>query len=348
MTTLKKMIGQMLIFGFRGCYLHEVRSFIKAMQDHDLGGVILFDKDAEKPNIKRNIIHPYQLAKLIEGLQRGASTPLWVSVDQEGGAVMRLKAQAGFETTPSPQVIAQMDEVQQTYRYADQMARQLKRLGINLNYFPSVDVNVNLENPIIGALERSFSHNPSKVIQQAECFLERFRYHQLAACLKHFPGHGSSIADSHLGFVDISDGWSRRELMPYFDLIQSHAVPFVMLGHVFHRDLDKHYPASLSPNVILGLLRKQCHFQGMILTDDLQMQAISAEYDLVESIVLALNAGVDVLLFGNNIGVYQDDLLPQVVDIILQAVRHKHVALSHIEQAYARIKYNKQRYHLCA
>lgn len=345
--TLGDKIGQMLIHGFCGTHLKQCQSFMRDMVRTNCGGVILFDKNAAQPAVPRNIISPAQTQKLITDLQNTCGHSLWVSIDQEGGAVARLKPSMGFMQTRMPSEFASSN-IYHTYLYATGQAQQLQWLGINVNFFPTVDVNINSNNPIIGKLGRAFSENAAVVVEQAEAFVSRLHYHNIASCLKHFPGHGSSSTDSHLEFVDVSDFWQSSELTPYYDLLASFAIPFVMLGHVMHRDLDPVYPVSLSATTIQKLLREKLNYQGLVLTDDLQMHAIAHAYSLEESIILAINAGSDMLIFGNNIGDYQPELLRHTHDIILQAVKQKHIDPLNIDRAYQRITKMKQRYGLLA
>ena len=191
----------------------------------------------------------------------------------------------------------------------------LAELGINCNFAPVVDLNSNPSNPVIGAIERSFSDEPAQVARHAAAWIEAHRARGVLSCLKHFPGHGSSATDSHLGFVDISDSWEQRELDPYRILLQQNKVDMVMTGHLFNRHLDPNNPATLSSPIINGLLRAELGFQGVVVSDDMQMKAITDHYSLEEAVCRSLAAGVDMLVFGNNLD-YGSDSCPRAIKAI--------------------------------
>ena len=181
------------------------------------------------------------------------------------------------------------------------MAKTLAAAGINHNLAPVVDINSNPANPVIGALGRSFSADPAVVIAQARAFIEAHHAHDVTTTLKHFPGHGSSQADSHLGLVDVSATWQRDELEPYRVLIGEGIVDTVMTAHVFNTQLDPTYPATLSKATITGILRDELGFDGVVITDDMNMQAITSQYGFEQAAVLAVQAGADLLAYGNNL-----------------------------------------------
>jgi beta-N-acetylhexosaminidase len=221
----------------------------------------------------------------------------------------------------------------------------LAELGINCNFAPVVDLNTNPLNPVIGAIERSFSEDPAVVARHAAAWIEVHRKRGILSCLKHFPGHGSSTADSHLGFVDISDSWEPRELDPYRILLQQDMADLVMTGHLFNSNLDGDHPATLSAPTIDGLLRTRLGYQGVVVSDDMQMRAISDHYGFEEAVCRSLAAGVDMLVFGNNLEV-DPDICPKAIRAIesgiargilseerllksLERVTHLHERLEH-------------------
>jgi beta-N-acetylhexosaminidase len=216
------------------------------------------------------------------------------------------------------------------------MAGQLARLGINLNLAPVVDLNVNPTNPIIGRLERSFSENPEEVIQHAERFIEAHHKQGVLCTLKHFPGHGSSVEDSHLGLVDVSSTWTPKELKPYQELIKKGMADAIMTAHVFNKHLDPDYPSTLSRRIITGILREKLNYDGVVISDDMQMGAISKIYGLETAISRAVEAGVDILAFANN-STFDSGIAGKAAGIIKKLVVSKKINLSRIEESSKRI-----------
>jgi beta-N-acetylhexosaminidase len=215
--------------------------------------------------------------------------------------------------------------------------------GINLNHAPCLDVNINPGNPVIGAKERSFSSVPEKVTKHAELIIEAHHKNNIATTLKHFPGHGSSSADSHLGFVDVSDTWSEKELIPFREIISSGKADVVMTAHIFNSKLDEKYPATLSKKVVTGLLRSELGWDGIVISDDMQMKAISDHYTLSESIELAINAGIDIIVFGNNVS-YDSAISKKVNKIINELLSEGKITEDRIEDSFKRIIGFKNKY----
>ena len=298
--TLSEKIGQLLMVGFRGLEVDDRSPIVRDIRAGRVGGVVLFDRDLALDAPERNIRTPGQVKKLVAALQKAARIPLLVAVDQEGGQVARLKQKHGFPATVEAQSLGERDDPQETRRQAAAIAAVLARAGINLNFAPVVDLNVNPDNPIIGKFRRSFSADPETVSRHARAVIEAQHEHGVAGCLKHFPGHGSSSQDSHLGFTDVSSTWDPLELAPYRDLIARGLADTVMTAHIFNRGLDPDYPATLSRRTISGLLRGELGFAGVVISDDMDMKAISAEYSRETALELALNAGIDILLIANN------------------------------------------------
>jgi beta-N-acetylhexosaminidase len=332
---LKQKIGQMLMIGFKGTELKPDDAIVHAILNQHIGGVVLFDYDFQTKTYDHNIKNPTQLHRLTQQLQDYAHTPLLISVDYEGGKVNRLKEQYGFPVTLTAEEIGQ-GSMTQAEQQAELMARTLKNAGINLNLAPSVDLNSNPDNPIIGKLGRSYSADPQQVITCAKAFIKAHEKYGVLCAIKHFPGHGSSTGDTHLGFVDITETWNSDELIPYQQLFSASHCPIVMTSHVVHYNLDKDgYPASISYAITTDLLRKKLGFNGIVMTDDLQMKAIADNYGLREAIRLAIHAGADILVLGNQLAAAQDP-----AEII--AIIHEDIPASRIDESYARIMQLKQ------
>jgi beta-N-acetylhexosaminidase len=225
-------------------------------------------------------------------------------MDAEGGRVMRLSPRAGYTPTPSAQELADTNDLALTELEARRIGRMLREAGITWDLAPVVDVGYNPANTVIVGAGRSYGANPLVVAAHARAFIRGLHAEGVLSALKHFPGHGSSFADSHEGFVDVTDTAHRDlELMPYRMLIAERIVDAVMTAHVVDRRLDPRDPATLSRSTITDLLRRDVGWDGTVVSDDLRMGAIEQHYGFAEAAVLALEAGVDVLLIA-------DDRLP--------------------------------------
>ncbi len=326
--------AQMFVVGFRGCTLTPDHWLTGALERNPPGGVILFDRNIDKT--VQNFDFPDQLTSLTAALQRQARTPLLIAVDQEGGKVCRLKERDGFRATLSAAALAARG-VAATSRHSEAMAAELVAMGINLNFAPVVDLNLNPDNPIIARYERSFGAEVAEVVAHAQAFIAAHHRHKVACCLKHFPGHGSAGADSHLGFVDVSTCWQPIELEPYRQLIAQGYSDGIMTAHLVNRQLDTSgRPATLSPLVIDGLLRQELGFRGVIFSDDLQMRAISNGWSLTEAVQQAVLAGVDMLVIGNNLDP-RDDALSTGIAAIGQLLDSGRIDHHRISASVARI-----------
>lgn len=346
-STLREKIGQLLLLGFKGGTAAETGLMVRDLRAHAIGSVILFDVDmtgtidSGKPGT-RNITSPGQVRALITHLQAESRCPLLVSIDQEGGRVNRLKPAYGFPESLSHEELGARDDLAFTRQQAAATAATLASLGLNWNLAPVVDLDANPTNPIIKCKRRSFAADPEKVARHAAAFVEGHREHRVLTCLKHFPGHGSAMGDTHLGFVDVTQTWHERELIPFQRLIAAGQCDAVMSAHVFHAGLDPAVPSTLSRAVITGLLRERLGFDGVVISDDMEMKAISSRYGIEQSIPAAINAGVDVLCFGNNLG-YDPDIAAKAVDIIERAVRDGVIPGKRINESCARVLALKQR-----
>ncbi|MEM6336856.1 MAG: glycoside hydrolase family 3 protein [Bacteroidota bacterium] len=330
-------IGQMMLVGFRGMTLEPGTAIYEDLTERHIGNVILFDYDVTSKRPVRNVESPEQVAALVEQLQAAAGdTPLLIAIDQEGGRVNRLKERNGFRPTVSAQTLGERG-VEATREEARATAEQLAELGINLNFAPVVDVNVNPTNPVIGGIERSFSADPEAVAAHAQAVIEAHHEAGVFSALKHFPGHGSSTEDSHLGLTDVTRTWTEAELVPYRRLVSEGIVDMVMTAHIVHRELEPSgRPATLSPAIMTGILRDSLRFEGVIVSDDMQMGAIRDEYGLEDAIRMALEAGVDILTFGNNVA-YEPELAERAIAIIRGLVEAGTLTEDRIDASYRRV-----------
>jgi beta-N-acetylhexosaminidase len=281
-----------------------------------------------------SISSPAQLQELTKKLKSFSKKPLLISIDQEGGKVARLKPAYGFEKIPSAKEISKLS-LQDAKEIYKTQAKMIKQNGINCDFAPVVDLAINPKNKVIVGLERSYGASSSKVTQYAKIFINSLREQNVISVLKHFPGHGSSLDDSHKGFVNISKTWSKKELEPYQNLINSKDVDMIMTAHVFNSQLDAKYPATLSYNVNTKLLRQKMGFKGVVISDDLQMKAISKHYSLKETVTKAINSGVDILLFANQLA---SNSVEELVEIIYSQVKSGAISKKRILESNRRIE----------
>jgi beta-N-acetylhexosaminidase len=310
---LEGALGQVLLVGFHGTEAIGNVELERLLCEARVGGVLIFG---------RNVQGQGQLARLTrsaaERSRACTARPLLVAVDAEGGRVMRLGVNGGWSPTLSHQALGEDNDFAVTELEARRIAARLRAAGINWNLAPVVDVGYNPANSVIVGFGRSFSANPRLVAAQARAYITGMHGESVLTALKHFPGHGSSYTDSHKGFVDVTETANAEiELLPYRRLMAEHAVDTVMTAHVVNRRLDAHYPATLSAATITGVLRGALGWDGVVVSDDLRMAAIEEDYGIERAAVLALAAGVDVLLIA-------DDRLPDgrsAARVALDAVR---------------------------
>lgn len=342
MLTLRQKIAQMLIIGFPESQIQAQSPVAEWLQSDGLGGVLLFDYNMPTRSFGKNLISRDQIQQLNVQLRQfnQHDLPLFIAIDYEGGVVDRLKHVDDCRPTMTPFEQANLsDEALQDEVKA--MALTLADLGFNLNFSPVVDLNLDEQHGIIGKLGRSFSSLPQRVVEVASATVKGFNEKGIVCCYKHFPGHGSAKGDTHEGFVDVTDTYHSTEIEPYAVLVQNvEQQAMIMTAHVINRHLDPSgLPATLSYPVLTGLLREELGYQGVIISDDLQMQAISHHYSLEESLRLTINAGADMMIFGNQLGEHS---APQVIDCIERLVQTGAIASSRIEDAFQRIAALKQ------
>ncbi len=334
--TLDQKIGQMIITGFRGTGVNQNSDVIRWIREYHLGNLWLVDNNSPMDKTIGNIESPKQLQTLTNDLQSYGNNSLLLAIDAEGGEVIRLKERYGFPRIPSAYHFGQQNNIQQTRSNSELVASLLKEAGININFAPVVDLNSNPECPVIGKRGRSFSNDPEKVFIHAREFILAHQEKNIAICLKHFPGHGSSLGDTHDGFVDVSNSWSEAELIPFKMLIEQGLVDSIMTAHIFNSKLDEKYPATLSKKIITGLLREKMGFNGVIFTDDLIMKAITDHYTYEEAIELAINAGVDIIIQGNTAN-YNPDIVKLTVQKIKSLIESGKLTVDRIDESFLRI-----------
>jgi beta-N-acetylhexosaminidase len=340
--TLEQKVGQMLMVGFHGTSAPKNSQICKDIKKYHVGAVILFDYNPVNKNEPKNISNKSQLKKLTSQLQACShDKKLLIAVDQEGGKVQRLKSKYGFYGNfPKASAVIKMDQsqIKSTYR---KMAKELKSVGINYDLAPVVDLDINMKNHVIHGLGRSYGKDPKVVARYASTFIDAMHHYGVLTALKHFPGHGSSVGDTHKGYVDVTKLWEEEELEPY-RLLRKKA-DTVMVAHVFNKNIDAKYPATLSSKTVNGLLRHELGYKGVVITDDLQMGAISKKYGLKNTLMLAINAGDDILLFGNQLDPKKVVSTKKLVDSIVKLVKEGKVSEQSIENSYRRVQKLKRK-----
>lgn len=340
--SLEEKIAQMLLVGFRGTALDGSEPIARDLRDLGIGGVILFDRDVLLKAWGRNVTSPAQLVELTAAIRRLSRSLPFIGVDQEGGNVARLKPTCGFPATVTAQSLGDRNDLVATRAAATSIAATLLENGLGVNFAPVVDLNVNPDSPAIGRYGRSFSADPARVVAHAGEFIEAHDQVAVLTALKHFPGHGSAREDSHDGFVDVTATWSDVELAPFQAFIDSGQARLVMTAHIFNARLDPADPATLSRATITGLLREQMGYRGVVVSDDMQMGAISTRYGHELAVRKAIEAGVDVILVGNNLA-YDPDVAPRTIELVAGWVRDGVIPEARIDASWHRIQEAKSR-----
>lgn len=341
---LDRLIGSSLMIGFFGTSVNSDSKICKEIRKYDLAGVILFDRDPVNRSRAKNISSPAQLARLTHELKLcSPSGRLLIAIDQEGGYVQRLKSKYGFYGRyPKAWDIAKIG-VKRANSIYSKMAKELKAEGVNYDLAPVVDLALNPKNRVIVGLGRSFGKDPKIVATYADIFINQMHRFGIVTSLKHFPGHGSSTGDTHRGFVDVTNQWKKEELIPYKILIGRGVVDSIMVAHIFNKRLDNRYPASLSYSTVSKLLREKLHYNGVVITDDLQMGAISKHYSLKDTIKLAINAGDDILLFGNQLDPKKIYSATKLVSIIKKLLKDREISIESLRASKYRVDRLKAR-----
>lgn len=283
--TLKQAVGQLFIVGFEGTRLPI--PLTGALMKDEVGGVILF---------RRNITDAAQLLALTQSIRdlKLKFSP-WIAVDQEGGKVQRLAENVGLSKRPSAAEIGRLS-ADETFAYARDLAKEVRHFGFNLNFAPVLDIHTNPDNPIIG--DRAYATTPQAVIDHAIPMINGFLAEGLVPCGKHFPGHGDTDTDSHLDTPVVRHTLDRLrnvEFKPFEAAIEA-KIPMIMTAHIVMQGIGERFPSTLSPLVVTDLLRKSLGFEGVIVSDDLEMNAIIDNYSCLKAVLLGLRAGVDLFL----------------------------------------------------
>jgi beta-N-acetylhexosaminidase len=325
---LRRHAGQLAIAGFAG---HTIPAELRTLaREFDLGGVILF---------ARNIGEPEQVAELAREAQSLAQElPLWVSVDQEGGRVARFKAP--FTIWPPMITLGRSGNEQLAARFARALAAELKAVGVSLDYTPVLDVLTNARNPVIG--DRALAERAEDVARLGRAIITALQAEGIAACGKHFPGHGDTSTDSHHELPLIEHPPERLhdvELVPFRAAIEA-GVASIMTAHILIPALDEERPATLSPRIVDGLLKTTLGYRGLVLSDDLEMRAISDRYGIPDAMLAAIAAGCDAVLM---CGTDQETQVA-ALEAVIRGVEAGVLPLKRVEDAMARHRAVKERF----
>lgn len=284
--SLDEKIGQLVISGFYGPTLDE--SILKLVKEDKISGVILFN---------RNVKDSSQLLSLNNSLKesnKNNKLPLFISVDEEGGSVTRMPSD--IKRLPTNKYIGSLNNKDLSYKVGEILGEQLSYFGFNMNFAPVLDINSNPNNPVIG--NRSFGNNKDIVASLSTSTMKGIQSKNIISVVKHFPGHGDTSVDSHVNLPVVNYDINRLnsfEFVPFKTAIQNGANA-VMVGHILLPKIDNKYPSSMSYEIVTNILRKDLGFDGLVVSDDMTMGAITENYSIEEASVKSINAGVDLLL----------------------------------------------------
>ncbi len=329
--TLEEKIGQIFIMGLDG---YEADNDIKEMIEEDyIGGIILFSRNVKKPE------QLLELTNSLKNINSANHIPLFISVDQEGGRVNRMPRE--LKNTPSNRIIGQKNDRQFAYEIGAILGQEVKSFGFNMNFAPVLDIDSNPNNPVIG--DRSFASNEKLVADLGLASLEGLRSQGVIPVVKHFPGHGDTLVDSHIGLPRIDKELSdlhKFELIPFKKAIENN-IDAIMVAHILFDKIDPQNPASLSKPITIDLLRDQLKFNGVVITDDMTMGAILENYDIGHAAVMAVDAGCDLVLVSHG----HDNKL-KALQALKEAVQDQEISMDRIDESLYRILQLKEKYEL--
>jgi beta-N-acetylhexosaminidase len=329
--TLDEKIGQMVIAGIEGETPGENTNTL--IKQYQIGGIILFSKNLKNAN------QTVQLINSLKEINSSNPIPLFISVDEEGGRVSRLPYE--IKKMPTSQYIGRQNDPQLAYKVGETLGKQLKAFGFNMNFAPVLDINSNPKNPVIG--DRSFGNTPDIVKEMGIREMKGMQDQQIIPVVKHFPGHGNTDTDSHIGLPVENHSLEMLhnfELIPFIEAI-NHNADAIMVAHILLPHIDPEYPSSMSKTIMTDLLRKELHFNGVIMTDDMTMGAILKNYDLKDAAITSIIAGTDIVLV-----CHQMNNVTYVLNGIKEAVEKGILSEERINESVYRILKLKEKYHL--
>ncbi len=329
--TLNEKIGQMVIVGLDGYEVDDnTRTIIEKYQ---VGGFILFGKNISDSNQLR------ALNNSLKSTNTKNEIPLFISVDEEGGSVSRMPAE--FQNLPNNKEIGKVNNGDFSYKIGGILAEEIKSFGFNMDFAPVLDINSNPKNPVIG--DRSFGSNANIVSKLGIKTMKGIQMGGVIPVVKHFPGHGDTAIDSHVGLPSVNNDLGRLksfELIPFDEAIKNNAEA-VMIAHILMKKIDAENPASLSPTIITDILRKQLNFNGVVITDDMTMGAIIENYKIEEAAVKSVNAGCDIVLVCHG---YDNEVV--VIETLKKAVEAGTISRERVDESVYRILKLKHKYNI--
>jgi beta-N-acetylhexosaminidase len=318
MPDLSRQIARMFVVGFDGLTIPKE---IDELISRGVRNIVLF---------KRNIQSASQLQQLCADLKRRADSPLAISIDHEGGRVVRLSSE--FTQIPSARQIGQTNDPRLARQIGQIMGRELRAVNIDIDFAPVMDVDTNPANPVIGT--RSFARNPVVVAQLGVALAQGLQSAGVAACAKHFPGHGDTSQDSHLTLPRLDHDLPRlnRIELPPFQAAVDAGIASIMTSHILFTAIDDHFPATMSEKILHGILRGNLRFDGVIFSDDLEMKAIAANFGIEEAVIRGVQAGIDLFLI-----CHTPALQHEAIDHLINAVERGKISRAQIERSNERI-----------
>jgi beta-N-acetylhexosaminidase len=322
---LEARAARLFTVGFHG---QTITADLTKLVARGVGGVVFFS---------RNVGQPAQVLELTSSIKRLAARSLILALDQEGGQVARLRQ--GFTEIPPMRAVGASGNAALAREVGALIGREVRAVGFDMSYAPVLDVDTNPQNPVIGA--RSFGRTPEVVSELGVAFAQGMESVGVAACGKHFPGHGDTSQDSHLELPRLPHSLARleqTELKPFVAAIQA-GIPALMTAHVIFEPLDSVYPATMSRQVLRGLLREKLGFEGLVITDDIEMRAIADHYGIEECVTRGVDAGVDQFLC-----CHTAELAHRAIDAVIHAVESGTLGREALESANRRVAQFASRY----
>lgn len=329
--TLEEKVGQLVIVGLDE-YTNNAHSK-EMLEKYKVGGFILFEKNIKDAKQMLSLINSLKQSNLIN------KTPLFLSIDEEGGRVTRMPKE--FLKLPSNKYIGQFNNSQLSYNIGTILGKELKSFGLNMDFAPVLDINSNAKNPVIG--DRSFGANEKLVSKLGLETMKGIQKEKVIPVIKHFPGHGDTSVDSHIGLPVVNTTLSRLksfELVPFKEAIDNGA-DMVMIAHILMPKIDGKNPASFSKVVITDILRKDLNFNGVVITDDMTMGAVMKNFKIEEAAVMSLKAGTDIVLVCHN---YNNQI--KVIDGIKKSIESGNLPMEEVDEKLYRILKLKNKYNL--
>lgn len=329
--TLDEKIGQMVMSGVDGYTISDTT--IDMIKNYHVGGFIILGENIKSAN---------QLLDLVNSLKTansGNNIPLLLSIDEEGGRIDRMPGE--FKRLPANKDVGKVNNSEFSYKLGSIISEELNSFGFNMDFAPVLDINSNPNNPVIG--DRSFGSDPDKVAKLGIMTMKGIGSGKIIPVVKHFPGHGDTSMDSHVGLPSLNHDIKRLEdfeLIPFAQAIKSQA-DAIMVAHILLPKIDPKYPASMSKTIINDILREDLNFDGVVITDDMTMGAVTKNYNIGDAAVKSVNAGSDIILVCHG---YDNEV--SVVNVLKKAVQNGIITEERVNQSVYRILRLKGKYEI--